>query len=74
MLQIWPFVQIIKFYFVPLRYRLVAAQAFALIWNTFVAYKSRAELEPADKVDNNNNNNNSTSVNTHKQSDEKKKS
>lgn len=45
LLQIWPFVQIVKFYLIPLNYRLVAAQAFALVWNTFVAYQARIEQE-----------------------------
>ena len=44
-LEIWPFVQIIKFYLIPLNYRLVAAQSFALVWNTFVAYRARIDKQ-----------------------------
>lgn len=35
--QIWPFIQAVNFYYVPLAYRLLFTQAVALGWNTYLS-------------------------------------
>ncbi|CAD5114178.1 DgyrCDS3320 [Dimorphilus gyrociliatus] len=38
--KIWPAVQLINFYFVPLHHRVLFTNVIALLWNTYLAWKT----------------------------------
>ncbi|KAI6205495.1 hypothetical protein M3Y94_00798900 [Aphelenchoides besseyi] len=46
----WPFVQILNFSVVPLRYRVIVVQVAALVWNAFLSFKtqSREPIPPLE--------------------------
>ncbi|MFH4977189.1 hypothetical protein AB6A40_003898 [Gnathostoma spinigerum] len=41
-LAFWPGIQLFNFYFVPLHFRVILVQIAALLWNTFLSYRTQA--------------------------------
>uniref|UniRef100_A0A8R1XWF8 Mitochondrial inner membrane protein Mpv17 n=1 Tax=Onchocerca volvulus TaxID=6282 RepID=A0A8R1XWF8_ONCVO len=50
--QIWPLAQLINFYLLPLRYRLIFVQFVGLFWNMYLSYVTQIEKKKkkADKI------------------------
>jgi len=45
--KLWPMVQLVNFYFVPLNHRLLVVNSVALGWNAYLAYVANA-VPPLD--------------------------
>ncbi|KAG0043031.1 Protein required for ethanol metabolism [Gryganskiella cystojenkinii] len=48
--MVWPAVQLLNFWFVPLQHRLMVVNTFALGWNTYLSHVNQTSSNAAERI------------------------